>query len=105
MILIHRDRKTLDQFPEDFKVIIKKNMEDQEFFLVNLIKSKFFCLFFINSTAGWSKGFNFIILPSKIVSNIKKVNNSPSVSSFLFDTSKLLKGIFFALKTFLVACF
>ena len=24
VILIHRDRKTLDQFPEDFKVIIKK---------------------------------------------------------------------------------
>ena len=25
VILIHRDRKTLDQFPEDFKIIIKKN--------------------------------------------------------------------------------
>ena len=24
-ILIHRDRKTLDQFPKDFKIIIKKD--------------------------------------------------------------------------------
>ena len=55
----------------------------------------FFVSFLINSTDGWSKGLTFNALPSKIVSNIKKQNNSPRVSSFLFKTLKLLNGIFF----------
>ena len=59
----------------------------------------------INSTDGWSKGFTFNNLPRRIVSNIKKVNNSPIVSSFLLKIWKDLKGIFFLLKTFSVPVF
>ena len=36
----------------------------------------------INSTDGWSKGLTFNNLPKRIVSNIKKVNNSPIVLHF-----------------------
>ena len=62
----------------------------------------FFVCFLISSTAGWSKGLIFINFPKSIVSNIKNINNSPRVSSFLLLIIKLLKGIFF-LKTCLVA--
>tara|TARA_B100001057_G_C22433986_1_gene788547 strand:+ start:107 stop:670 length:564 start_codon:yes stop_codon:yes gene_type:complete len=33
VILIHRDRKTLDQFPKDFKVVIKKNYGRSRIFI------------------------------------------------------------------------
>jgi hypothetical protein len=51
------------------------------------------------------KDLNFKDLPIKIVSKIKKQNNSPKVFSSLFLISKLLNGIFFFLKTFSVAFF
>ena len=59
----------------------------------------------INSTAGWSNGSTFKDLPNKIVSKIKKQKSSPNVFSFLFITSKLLKGIFFLKNTSSVANF
>ena len=46
----------------------------------------------INSTDGWSKGLTFINSAKRIVSNIKKVNNSPKDSSERDKTLKLLKG-------------
>ena len=39
------------------------------------------------------------------LAEIKKQNNSPRISSLLFDTSKLLNGRFFLLKTTSVAIF
>ena len=53
-------------------------------------------------------GFHWFILrtfPNKIVSKIKKINNSPIVFSSNLIISKLLKGIFFLSKTFSVASF
>ena len=44
-------------------------------------------------------------LPINIVSRIKKQKSSPNVFSSLFLISKLLKGIFFFLKTTSVAFF
>ena len=58
----------------------------QKLFLVIPQVKIFLVSFFINSTEGWSNGLTFKALPSKIVSNIKKQNNSPNDFSSRFKT-------------------
>ena len=80
-------------------------MEFQKYYLENFLIKFFFVSFLINSTEGWSYGFTPKAVAKRIVSKIKKINNSPSVFSSLFFISKLLKGIFLFLNTFSVAIY
>ena len=62
---------------------------------------EFFVLIFISSTAGWSKGLILSNFPTTIVSIIKKENNSPITSSFIFLILISLNDIPFLLKDFI----
>ena len=78
----------------------------QKFFLEDFFEIRNFLVKTLTfSTAGWSKGLIFIILPSAIVSKINSKNNLPNVfsSNFLITTS--LKGVLFFFKISIKAFF